>query len=178
MIRQTRHPNAELHIVYHLIGVSGQTFFLKDTKMKKIIQNYLENAIKTDPTLCANYNASKVGECVKYIETQIRNEYIKANGKKDGCAFKSPEEVFKMARDFFIDGETERQDNLTEDAEIAEVDEIDFKPNVNVEAIKREAVKEYLAKQKEKRKAEAEKKAKAENEIFVNPNQVDLFAGV
>lgn len=82
--------------------------------MEQAIKAYLEDAIKTDPTLCATYNAKKIGECVKYITEQAK-KYL--NGKNGAVA---DEIVYKWARDFFIDGETERQDNVTEEAEVKE----------------------------------------------------------
>lgn len=146
--------------------------------MKQTIKNYLEDAIRTDQALAAKYDETKIDACVKYINNIVREEYIKKNGEKNGGCHVAPEVIFKMARDFFIDGETARTDNLSEDLEVLEATEKQKKPTktVDVEAIKRQAVADYKAKEKEK--AEAKKKAEAERkaaEVAPNPNQVDLF---
>lgn len=64
--------------------------------MKEIIQEYLEETIKTDAALAEVYDASKMDECIKLI-----NERAKKQPRSGNCVCIEDSVVFKWARDFF-----------------------------------------------------------------------------
>lgn len=64
--------------------------------MKEIIQEYLEETIKTDAALAEVYDASKMDDCIKLINTRAGKQ--PRNGI---CVCIESAVVFKWARDFF-----------------------------------------------------------------------------
>lgn len=75
-----------------------------DPNMKMVIKKYLDDAAIKDKALASVYDGAKVDECCSFIVDKVREDYIKANGRKDGGLYADPDSIFKMARDFFIDG--------------------------------------------------------------------------
>lgn len=89
-----------------------------DPSMKKAVKAYLDDCARKDPALAAVYDQGKIDDCCGYIVDRVRQIYIKANGRKDGGTYSSPEEIFKIARDFFIDG-----GRIPEDPEVSKAAE-------------------------------------------------------
>lgn len=75
-----------------------------DPTMRDKILEYLKDAAEKDPILNEKFDPSKIDECCDKIVGKVMEKYVKQNGRRDGGCFCPPDEVFKMARDFFIDG--------------------------------------------------------------------------
>lgn len=80
-----------------------------DPTMKAKLQEYLDAASAKDPALASVYDRGKMEECCEYICGQVRELYIKSHGRKDGGTGFAAEEIYKMARDFFIEGHSAKK---------------------------------------------------------------------
>ena len=68
------------------------------TEYETTIKNYLDKQVAQDSALALVYNPSKIGECFNFIKEEARKKAI------NGCAMIEDVQVFKWARDFFLEG--------------------------------------------------------------------------
>lgn len=61
------------------------------------IKSYLDDLAENDEFLKTLYNPSKIKECFAYVKEQARKQAV------DGCAMVQDAEVYKWARDYYIE---------------------------------------------------------------------------
>jgi hypothetical protein len=127
------------------------------TPFERTIQNYLENYASQDEAFKERYNNpdKNIVECCNYIMNQV---------KKSGCNGFADEEIYKMARDYYVD-EISKDDVkaisgtvvVNHTVELTEEEKV----KARVEAMKR-FEEECLQEERKKREEEMKAQAKAE----------------
>ena len=127
------------------------------TPFERTIQSYLENYASQDEAFKEHYNNpdKNIVECCNYIMNQV---------KKSGCNGFTDEEIYKMARDYYVD-EISKDDTkaisgtvvVNHTVELTEEEKV----KARVEAMKR-FEEECLQEERKKREEEEKAKAKAE----------------
>lgn len=124
---------------------------------ERTIQNYLENYASQDEAFKERYNNpdKNIVECCNYIMNQV---------KKSGCNGFADEEIYKMARDYYVD-EISKDDTkaisgtvvVNHTVELTEEEKV----KARVEAMKK-LEEEILQEERKKREEEQKAQAKAE----------------
>ena len=127
------------------------------TPFERTIQSYLENYASQDEAFKERYNNPKknIVECCNYIMNQV---------KKSGCNGFADEEIYKMARDYYVD-EISKDDTkaisgtvvVNHTVELTEEEKV----KARVEAMKK-LEEEILQEERKKREEEMKAQAKAE----------------
>lgn len=127
------------------------------TPFERTIQGYLENYASQDEAFKERYNNPKknIVECCNYIMNQV---------KKSGCNGFTDEEIYKMARDYYVD-EISKDDTkaisgtvvVNHTVELTEEEKV----KARVEAMKK-LEEEILQEERKKREEEQNAQAKAE----------------
>ena len=127
------------------------------TPFERTIQSYLENYASQDEAFKERYNNpdKNIVECCNYIMNQV---------KKSGCNGFADEEIYKMARDYYVD-EISKDDIkaisgtvvVNHTVELTEEEKV----KARVEAMKR-FEEECLQEERKKREEEMKAQAKAE----------------
>ena len=127
------------------------------TPFERTIQNYLENYASQDEAFKERYNNpdKNIVECCNYIMNQV---------KKSGCNGFADEEIYKMARDYYVD-EISKDDTKAISGTVVVNHTIELteeeKVKARVEAMKR-FEEECLQEERKKREEEMKAQAKAE----------------
>ena len=127
------------------------------TPFERTIQNYLENYASQDEAFKERYNNpdKNIVECCNYIMNQV---------KKSGCNGFTDEEIYKMARDYYVD-EISKDDTKAISGTVVVNHTIELteeeKVKARVEAMKR-FEEECLQEERKKREEEMKAQAKAE----------------
>ena len=105
------------------------------TEYEQVIKNYMDKQVQKDAALALVYNPSKIGECFNFIKEEARKK------AKNGCAMIEDAQVFKWARDFFLEGkpseppapkpEKKVEEQEEKKPEFEEVNGIKYDPNGN-----------------------------------------------
>ena len=142
------------------------------TPFERTIQNYLENYASQDEAFKERYNNpdKNIVECCNYIMNQV---------KKSGCNGFADEEIYKMARDYYVD-EISKDDTkaisgtvvVNHTVELTEEEKV----KARVEAMKRfeeECLQEERKKREEEQKAQAkaEEKARKQEEARIRKEE-------
>ena len=127
------------------------------TPFERTIQSYLDNCASQDEAFKEHYNNpdKNIVECCNYIMNQV---------KKSGCNGFADEEIYKMARDYYVD-EISKDDTkaisgtvvVNHTVELTEEEKV----KARVEAMKR-FEEECLQEERKKREEEMKAQAKAE----------------
>ena len=127
------------------------------TPFERTIQSYLENYASQDEAFKERYNNpdKNIVECCNYIMNQV---------KKSGCNGFADEEIYKMARDYYVD-EISKDDKkaisgtvvVNHTVELTEEEKV----KARVEAMKK-LEEEILQEERKKREDEQKAQAKAE----------------
>lgn len=127
------------------------------TPFERTIQSYLENYASQDEAFKERYNNpdKNIVECCNYIMNQV---------KKSGCNGFADEEIYKMARDYYVD-EISKDDTkaisgtvvVNHTVELTEEEKV----KARVEAMKK-LEEEILQEERKKREEEQKAQAKAE----------------
>ena len=127
------------------------------TPFERTIQNYLDNYASQDEAFKERYNNpdKNIVECCNYIMNQV---------KKSGCNGFADEEIYKMARDYYVD-EISKDDTkaisgtvvVNHTVELTEEEKV----KARVEAMKK-LEEEILQEERKKREEEQKAQAKAE----------------
>lgn len=127
------------------------------TPFQRTIQEYLENYSNTDEAFKERYSnpEKNIVDCCNYIMNQVR---------KSGCNGFNDEEIYKMARDYYVD-EISKDDTKAISGTVVVNHTVELteeeKTKARVEAMKR-FEEEVLQEERKKREEEAKAKAKAE----------------
>lgn len=127
------------------------------TPFERTIQNYLDNYASQDEAFKERYNNpdKNIVECCNYIMNQV---------KKSGCNGFADEEIYKMARDYYVD-EISKDDTKAISGTVVVNHTIELteeeKVKARVEAMKR-FEEECLQEERKKREEEMKAQAKAE----------------
>ena len=127
------------------------------TPFQKTIQEYLDNYSNTDEAFKERYSnpEKNIVDCCNYIMNQVR---------KSGCNGFADEEIYKMARDYYVD-EISKDDTKAISGTVVVNHTIELteeeKVKARVEAMKR-FEEEVLQEERKKREEEAKAQAKAE----------------
>ena len=127
------------------------------TPFERTIQNYLENYASQDEAFKERYNNpdKNIVECCNYIMNQV---------KKSGCNGFADEEIYKMARDYYVD-EISKDDTKSISGTVVVNHTVELteeeKVKARVEAMKR-FEEECLQEERKKREEEMKAQAKAE----------------
>ena len=127
------------------------------TPFQQTIQEYLENYSNTDEAFKERYNnpEKNIVDCCNYIMNQVR---------KSGCNGFADEEIYKMARDYYVD-EISKDDTKAISGTVVVNHTVELteeeKTKARVEAMKR-FEEEVLQEERKKREEEAKAQAKAE----------------
>lgn len=67
------------------------------SRQEQIVKDYLEQQIKSDNALKSLYVPSKIKDCFHYITNLAKEKAV------NGCAMIEDSQVFKWARDYYLD---------------------------------------------------------------------------
>ncbi len=142
------------------------------TPFERTIQSYLENYASQDEAFKERYNNpdKNIVECCNYIMNQV---------KKSGCNGFTDEEIYKMARDYYVD-EISKDDTKAISGTVVVNHQVELteeeKVKARVEAMKRfeeECLQEERKKREEEQKAQAkaEEKARKQEEARIRKEE-------
>lgn len=77
------------------------------SNQEKIVKDYLEQQIKKDSVLKSLYVPAKIKDCFQYITNLAREKAV------NGCAMIEDVQVFKWARDYYLDELPKHADKKT-----------------------------------------------------------------
>lgn len=75
---------------------------VKGKTPEQLVAMQMEDWLFDDPALMASYNPEKVAACLEWVADKVR-----MNTEHAGVAVCCHEDVFRMARDYFVDGHAE-----------------------------------------------------------------------
>ena len=142
------------------------------TPFERTIQSYLENYASQDEAFKERYNNpdKNIVECCNYIMNQV---------KKSGCNGFTDEEIYKLARDYYVD-EISKDDTKSISGTVVVNHQVELteeeKVKARVEAMKRfeeECLQEERKKREEEQKAQAkvEEKARKQEEARIRKEE-------
>ena len=138
-------------------GSNNNNGLKASTPFERTIQSYLENYASQDEAFKERYNNpdKNIVECCNYIMNQV---------KKSGCNGFTDEEIFKLARDYYVD-EISKDDTKSISGTVVVNHQVELteeeKVKARVEAMKR-FEEECLQEERKKREEEMKAQAKAE----------------
>lgn len=140
--------------------------------MNDIIKEYLDKCAETDAAFKAAYKPNKIDDCMKEIEKTVRESLnMKTKHHSSACAVKD-EDIFKLARDYFIDGKMNLDENnvlpmeqpKNKDPEEQQDDETEEEFEERLKRIKEEKKKAELERIEREQKERERKQYEKEHE--------------
>lgn len=88
---------------------------VKGKTPEQLVKMQMEDWLFDDPALMASYDPEKVADCLEWVAKKVR-----MNAEHAGVAVCCHEEVFRMARDYFVDGHARMEKEIQDQAIKAE----------------------------------------------------------
>lgn len=85
--------------------------------MEKAVKEYLEEKILEDDALCLKYKADMLEDMFAWIYEEVKKKVEEGQRHGNVCIAVEDAEVYKMARDYFIDGIGEKRKAEKEEEE-------------------------------------------------------------
>lgn len=86
---------------------------------EELVKKYLDKQVETDAALKSVYDSTKIKNCFKYITELARKQAV------NNCAMIEDSQVYKWARDYFLEVLPGKADKITDGAVMNSVKKLD-----------------------------------------------------